>query len=217
MSKRIDLKGKKYNRWTVLNFSKVKNKRGYWICQCDCGNIREVNTSALINGSSKSCGCLHNENVKRTMNGLSKTKLYRNYSNIKQRCFNSKFPLYKNYGGRGIIMCDEWKNDFMSFYNWAMSNGYKENLTIDRIDVNGNYEPNNCRWITMKEQYHNRTDNVYYIVNKNKKCLAELCEEYNMPYQTVRKRLERGENIINALTKPISKKYRNKLCKMKGE
>lgn len=216
MSKRIDLKGKKYNRWTVLNFSKVKNKRRYWICQCDCGNIREVNTSALINGSSKSCGCLHNENVKRTMNGLSKTKLYRNYSNIKQRCFNPKFPLYKNYGGRGIIMCDEWKNDFMSFYNWAMSNDYKENLTIDRIDVNGNYEPNNCRWITMKEQYHNRTDNVYYIVNNNKKCLAELCEEYNMPYQTVRKRLERGENIIKALTKPISKKYRNKLCKMKG-
>ncbi len=217
MSKFIDIKGEKYNRWTVLSLSKIENKKAYWLCQCDCGTKRVVSSSSLRAGTSKSCGCLVKENGIKTINGLSKTRLYRNYSNIKQRCFNPNFPLYKNYGGRGIIMCDKWKNDFMSFYNWAMSNGYKENLTIDRIDVNGNYEPSNCRWITMKEQYHNRTDNIYYIVNNKKKCLAELCEEYNMPYYTVRKRLQRGDNIINALTKPINKKYRNKLCKLKGE
>ena len=217
MSKFIDIKGKKYNRWTVLSLDRIENKRAYWLCECECGTQRVISSSSLRCGNSKSCGCLHKENVKRTINGLSKTKLYRNYSNIKQRCYNPKFSLYKNYGGRGIVMCDEWLNNFMSFYNWAINNGYKDNLTIDRIDVNGNYEPNNCRWILMDNQYYNRTDNVYYVVNNNKKCLAELCKEYNMPYQTVRKRLERGENILNALTKPISKKYRNKLYKMKGE
>ena len=143
----------------------------------------------------------------------SSIRLYRIFYDMKTRCYNKKRKTYKNYGGRGIIMCNEWLNNFDNFYNWAINNGYKDNLTIDRINVNGNYEPNNCRWVIMREQFHNRTDNVYFIINNKKKCLAELCEEYNMPYQTVRKRLERGKNIIEALTKPIDKKYRNKLYK----
>lgn len=217
MSKFIDIKGEKYNRWTVLSLDRIENKKAFWLCQCECGTKKVVSSSSLRCGSSKSCGCLHNDNVVRKINGLSKTKLYTNYANIKQRCYNPKFPLYKNYGARGIIMCEEWLNDFMNFYNWAIQNGYKEGLTIDRIDVSGNYEPNNCRWIPMKEQYHNRTDNIYYIVNNEKKCLAELCKEYNMPYKTVRKRLERNYDIISALKTPIKEKYRNKLYKMKGE
>ena len=149
-----------------------------------------------------------NKNTKK-----SSTRLYSIFYDMKTRCYNKKRKTYKNYGGRGIIICDEWLNNFDNFYNWAINNGYKDNLTIDRINVNGNYEPSNCRWVIMKEQFHNRTDNVYFIVDNKKKCLAELCEEYNMPYQTVRKRLERGKNIIEALTKPIDKKYRNKLYK----
>lgn len=149
----------------------------------------------------------------KTANGLAKTKINNTYHNMKNRCLNPNNYRYKNYGARGIKVCDEWKNSFISFYNWAIENGYNDSLTLDRIDVNGNYEPSNCRWIPMQEQFYNRTDNVYYIVNDEKRCLADLCKEYNMPYHTVKKRLERGKDIITALTTPINKKYRNKLCK----
>lgn len=155
--------------------------------------------------------------LKNAKHNKANTRIYSIYYDMKTRCYNKKRKSYKYYGGKGIEICDEWLNNFINFYNWSINNGYKENLTIDRIDVNKNYEPNNCRWVPMKEQFHNRTDNVYFIINNQKKCLAELCEEYNMPYQTVRKRLARGKNILEALTKPIDKKYRNKLYKTKGE
>lgn len=217
MSKFIDIKGEKYNRWTVLSLDRIENKKAYWLCQCECGTKKVVSSSSLRCGTSKSCGCLVKENGIKTINGLSQTKLYRTYNNIKQRCYNLKMPFYKNYGGRNIKMCDEWLNDFIVFYNWSISNGYKDDLTIDRIDVNGDYEPNNCRWITKKEQYHNRTDNLYYIVDGKKRCLSELCKEYNMPYKTVSARLKRKNDIISALNTPIKTKYRNKLYKKKGE
>ncbi len=147
---------------------------------------------------------------------MAKTRLNNIYHDMKNRCNNSKNYRYKNYGGRGIKVCEEWQKSFISFYKWAINNGYNENLTIDRINVNGNYEPENCRWIPLKQQFYNKTDNVYYWVNGEKKCLSELCDEYKMPYQTVRKRLERGKDILYALTTPINKKYRNKLYKKKG-
>lgn len=154
---------------------------------------------------------------KKSANGLAKTRINNIYHNMKNRCNNCKNYRYKNYGARGIKVCDEWQNSFLTFYNWAINNGYDETLTLDRIDVNGNYEPNNCRWIPLEKQFYNKTDNVYYIVNKQKKCLSELCKEYNMPYQTVRKRLERGKDIIMALTTPIDIKKRNKLYKRKDD
>ena len=153
----------------------------------------------------------------KSANGLSKTRINNIYHNMKNRCNNPKNYRYKNYGKRGIKICDEWQDSFLSFYNWAINNGYKEDLTLDRIDVNGNYEPSNCRWIPLRQQYYNKTDNVYYFVNGEKKCLSELAIEYNIPYQTLRKRLERGKTIKDALTIPINIKYRNSLCKKKGE
>lgn len=118
---------------------------------------------------------------------------------MKDRCYNRRCSNYKNYGGRGIKMCDEWLNDFMSFYNWAMSHGYIEGLTIDRIDVNGNYEPNNCRWVDMKQQQRNRTDNRYFIINGETHCLSEWCEILGLKYRTVYSRLQRGWMIYDAL------------------
>ena len=210
MSKFIDLKGKKYNRWTVLSLDRIENKKAYWLCQCECGKKKTICTANLKSGHSKSCGCLNRE-AKYKTHEKTNTRIYGIYNGIKTRCYNKNMNMYKYYGGRGIKMCDEWKNNFESFYQWSINNGYRDELTIDRIDVNKNYEPNNCRWIPMNEQHYNRTDNVYYIINNQKKCLAELCKEYNMPYQTVRKRLERGHDILYALTTPIDTKKRNKL------
>ena len=149
--------GRKYGRLTVIK--RVDNARQpngktqvQWLCKCTCGKTIVVRSTSLNSGNTKSCGCAMNK----PKHGLSKTRLYRIWNAMKNRCNNPNNYGYKNYGGRGIKVCDEWNKDFLEFYNWAINNGYKENLSIDRINNNGNYEPNNCRWATSKEQMANR-------------------------------------------------------------
>lgn len=142
--------------------------------------------------------------------GLKNTRLYRIWGNIKTRCFNSNFLNYHRYGGRGITMCDDWKNNFQSFYDWAISNGYSDELTIDRIDNNGNYSPDNCRWTTAKEQANNTIRCHMETINGQTKSLMEWCEEYQMNYSLVRDRLYRGWNIEKALFTKPDIKYRKK-------
>lgn len=140
---------------------------------------------------------------------MKRDKLYETWLNIKARCFNLNNPRFSNYGGRGIIVCDEWKNDFLSFKNWALHNGFSNVLTLDRIDVNGNYEPGNCRWISNKQQQNNRRDNIFLTYNSKTQTLAEWSEEIGIPYKTLQGRLNKGMSIEMALTTPIKPKIRD--------
>lgn len=128
------------------------------LCKCDCGNETIVLKANLVRGHTKSCGCNRSINARKlfTKHGQCGTRLYRIWVEMVHRCYLKSDTNYKKYGARGITVCDEWRNDFKSFYDWSMSNGYTDELTIDRIDSDGNYEPTNCRWATYKQQNLNR-------------------------------------------------------------
>jgi hypothetical protein len=136
------------------------------------------------------------------IHGGRKTRLYEIWYNMRQRCYNSNIESYKNYGGRGIIVCDEWKNDFVSFRDWALSNGYTESLTLDRIDVNKDYCPENCRWVSQLIQQNNRSNNHYITYNNQNKTLAEWARELNFTYKMLEHRINRGWTIEEAFTIP---------------
>ena len=173
----MDLTGRRFTRWTVIEKSEPRKDKnecyvGIWVCKCDCGTIKPVLQQSLLSGRSKSCGCLNKE-IASSLNrkhGLTQKsgRLYGLWQSIKRRCYSEKCKDYTDYGGRGIKMCDEWKNDFKAFHDWAIANGYKEEktdkginiLTIDRIDVNGNYEPSNCRFVTNEVQAKNKRNTI---------------------------------------------------------
>lgn len=137
--------------------------------------------------------------------GLSKTRLHTIWHSMKGRCLYKSTNQYKNYGGRGIKVCNDWEKDFVSFYNWAIDNGYKDGLTLDRIDVNGNYEPSNCRWVTRNEQYKNTTTNRFITYKGETKTLTEWCRKYNINVVTFSDRLKRGLTFEEAIKKPTFK------------
>ena len=165
--------------------------------KCKCGNIIEAKKTLVIHNRTKSCGCLKIETtrnilIKRnTSHGLSKHPLYKKWKDMKARCYNVNNKEYKNYGERGITICEEWEDNFLTFYNWSTSNGYKDGLTIDRINVNGNYSPENCRWNTMKEQSNNRRNTIYMTVNDETHSLSEWASITGIKYDTLWKRYKK--------------------------
>ena len=143
--------------------------------------------------------------------GLRNTRLFSIWTNMLTRCSNKNTEAYKHYGARSITVCDEWRNSFNAFYDWAMSNGYESNLTIDRIDVNGNYSPDNCRWVTVKAQANNRRNNHCVNINGVVRTLTEWCELYGINYRTVQDRLKRGWSVEKALLTPVDTRFRRKV------
>ena len=144
--------GKKFGRLQIIEFAYTKNGNAYWLCKCDCGNTKAVNGINIRRGDSRSCGCLHNNiNIIHgaTANGHTE-RLYRIWIHIRHRCNSPKNKAYNYYGGKGVSVCDEW-DDYLVFKEWSLSNGYEDDLTIDRIDSDGDYSPENCQWITQSE------------------------------------------------------------------
>lgn len=181
----------------------------HWNCKCECGNYKIVRTSDIKRSHVKSCGCSFNGKPKKNTHG---NRLYNIWYNMKRRCLKPDNKDYKNYGSRGITICDEWLADFLNFYNWAINNGYQENLTIERIDVNGNYEPNNCTWVTIQEQLNNQRRNKKIKYNGEDLTLTQWCRKFNLTYSTIRRRLK-TMTFEEAITTPIDIKKRNKLYK----
>jgi len=198
-----DLTGQRFGKLTVIEFVGTRNKKAVFKCVCDCGNECEKTGTLLSTGKTRSCGCLAANNTDQTTHGFSKTHLYGVWSTMKSRCCNPKSQHYKNYGARGISVCDEWKNDFIAFRAWALENGYEEGLTLDRIQTNGNYEPSNCRWTTQKIQCNNKTNNRYIEFRGKTWTLHELADEYGIKYTTLWMRLNKYHwTIERALETP---------------
>ena len=208
--KNAEIIGKKINKLTILSLT----KHGYYVyatCKCACGNTKEICLSNILSGKQKSCGCLVKYRLKNGLthlqHGLSKHPLHNTWDKMKARCYNKQDKAYKNYGARGIKMCQEWRNSFINFYNWAIKNGYKPNLSLDRINNNGNYCPTNCRWSTAKQQANNRRTNILITYNNKTQNLLEWSIEKNIPYQTLRARIKTyGWKIQEALEIPIRRK-----------
>lgn len=154
-----DFRGKRFGKLTALEptTNRVHGKV-MWLCRCDCGNFCTVMSTRLASGHTKSCGCYNSEHtvLMNTTHGGTYSRLYSIWSSMKTRCYNPKSKSYGYYGGRGISVCQEWRNDFSAFREWALSHGYQDNLTLDRIDGDGSYSPGNCRWATWHEQRTNQ-------------------------------------------------------------
>lgn len=204
--KGIDFVGQRHGRLEVI--SKAESGRSWWVCKCDCGNIVKLPTWKFL--ENQSCGCFEQENLAKIgkdnrTHGKTETRLYHTWCKMKERCNNPNIEHYPEYGGRGIKVCDEWNNSFENFQEWAYSVGYDDNLngtqqSLDRIDVQGNYEPNNCRWATHKEQMRNTTRTVYIDYHGEKIPMSAFCEEHGITYDNfVTRYLNRGFTVDELL------------------
>lgn len=215
--------GEKFNRLTIIEevSPEIQYSNGKITplrkvkCKCDCGRIIETRYVAVKRGDAKSCGCLKLEKAKITQllncstHGLSHHPLMLVWRAMKSRCYDKNVNGYKNYGARGIIVCDDWKNNFVCFYNWMLSNGYKKGLTIERINNNGNYEPSNCKLATPLEQAQNTRKTIHVQLNGNKTSLSDACRKLNINIGTIWYRMnkmamsfEKAINYIHDFKKP---------------
>lgn len=199
-----DLTGQKFGRLTVIKRGENTNLGlARWVCKCDCGNEALVPGSSLRNGHTTSCGCYKQEVVKTCSitHGMRHTRIYGIWTDIKSRCYNPNTNRHNVYFDRNIEMCEEWNSDFQCFYDWSMANGYTDELTIDRIDNDKGYSPDNCRWITNKENARNKRNNRYITYKGKTQCLSAWCEELGLNYKRVHAKIVyQGFDIERAFT-----------------
>ena len=200
----IDLTGKTFGYWTVISRTvNSKEGRSMWMCRCKCGTERAVRGYNLRNGTSKSCGCLSAEMTKErsTTHGMTGTRLYKIWGQMIQRTTNKNDPWYSYYGGRGIVVCEEWRNSFEPFKAWAVENGYKDNLTLDRRNNEEGYSPENCRWVTRAVQEEN-TRRTHFLTYKGKtKSITEWAKATGIKRSVLYDRINKmGWDIERALT-----------------
>ena len=209
----IDLKGKRFGRLTVINYNQLRANNGeyMWHCKCDCGNECDVRGSNLRNGNTLSCGCFQTDRVSQTnsKHKQSNNRIYYEWNNMKNRCYNPNYAEYKNYGGRGISVCEEWLKSFANFYDWAINNGYSDNLTIDRINVNGNYCPDNCRWVTIEAQCNNKRNNRFITYKGKTQTVSQWSKEIGMSEKLLLWRLNHWENLDTVFNKPVNSNLRS--------
>lgn len=200
-----NLQGQTFGRLTVTHRANEKGRRVRWACQCSCGNVAEIVSDQLISGKTQSCGCLKKETIKAVnfSHGMSNTKEYKSWSHAKARCNNKNDPKYPDYGGRGISMCKKWAESFSEFFK-DMGPAPK-NCTLDRIDVNGNYSPENCRWATPKTQANNTRSNVVCNIDGFCGTLKQFAEQAGVDYKRLHRLVRRkGLSIQEAILKITS-------------
>ena len=211
----VDLTGQRFGRLTVIKRVENNGKKVMWLCRCDCGNETTVFSGYLRNGDTKSCGCLSKDKLRerRFKHGESrKTRLYNIWIHIKHRTSGkaNEKRTKKWYTDKNIKMCEEW-SDFRNFRDWANENGYDDSLTIDRIDGNKGYSPENCRWVDWKTQTRNKSNNINITRNGETKCLKDWCTELGLKYRSICQRIARGWDKEKALTTPkIVGSHKNK-------
>lgn len=198
-----DLTGKRFGNLVVLEKAEKQGTSQLWLCKCDCGNLTKIRANGLVRLGRDSCGCRTSEKISkaRFLHGETNSRLYDIWRGMKKRCLLPKAQGYKNYGGRGIHICDEWKDDYLAFKNWALNNGYKDGLTIDRIDNNGNYEPLNCRFTDYKQQANNRRSNRLLSVNGETKTIQEWADIMGVQRNLIVNRKKMGWSDYDAVTK----------------
>ncbi|MBQ3021944.1 MAG: hypothetical protein IJD91_01275 [Clostridia bacterium] len=203
---KIDLTGQRFGRLIVLEFVPNEKRGSYWLCRCDCGNEKVIRGNCLITKHTESCGCLFLDvrKASTTTHGNSNSRLYSIWKNMKQRCNNPNASKYGTYGGRGICVCDEWLNNFPAFRTWALSHGYADNLSIDRIDNNKGYFPENCRWADNKTQCRNLRKNVLVKYEGKLITISEVAEITGISKETLYYRFKHGYSN-DQLFRPVKK------------
>lgn len=201
MPKPANLADQQFGDWTALEY---RSNPSRWLCRCKCGTEREVFSGNLMRGLSKGCGCnqkkLQSERMK--THGEAKTKLYGVWCTMRNRCYNKNTKSYVDYGAKGVRVCDEWNTRYEFFRDWSLANGYKEGLEIDRIDYEGDYTPENCRWVTRKVNANNKRGNIYLTISGVTKTLPQWSEQYGVNKGTVRTRLKLGWPVDESLFVP---------------
>lgn len=210
MAQMINMIGKRFGRLVVIkrtsdHYYPSGRHDVCYTCQCDCGNVVDVLGIHLRSEHTISCGCFRVDTSRQAMttHGMTNTRLHNIWKNMLERCFNHDHKNYDIYGGRGITVCDEWKDNFKSFAEWSFENGYADYLSLDRVNVDDGYSPDNCRWVTQKDQCNNTRRNINVTISNETKTLKQWAEYYGLKYGTIVSRVDRGWNPIKALTTPV--------------